>query len=83
MVNFLVSFSFVPNLTAQIAIEPVVEKVEPEQIMPEVNLTIGRYLDLVNGTTADEAVRIALENNGEIQAIRDELEATKIADQTS
>lgn len=68
---------FAANLQAQIAIEPATEKVEPKQIMPEVNLTIGRYLDLANGTTADEAVKIALENNGEIQALRDELEATR------
>ena len=45
--------------------------------MPDVNLTIGLYLDLENGTTTDEAVRIALENNGEIRALRDELEASK------
>ncbi|MDQ3634337.1 MAG: TolC family protein [Acidobacteriota bacterium] len=68
---------FVPNTFGQIAIDPAVEKVEPKQIMPEVNLTIGRYLDLIDGTTADEAVKIALENNGEIQALRDELESTK------
>ncbi len=74
---FFVLLSFVPNLTAQIAIEPVVEKVEPQQIMPEVNLTIGQYLDLENGMTADEAVKIALGNNGEIRAMRDELEAVK------
>ncbi len=65
------------NSSAQIAIEPAVEKVEPKQIMPEVNLTIQRYLDLQNGMTADEAVKIALENNGEIRAMRDELEASK------
>ena len=70
-------FSPVFDLTAQIAIDPAVEKVEPKQIMPEINSTIGRYLDLVNGTTADEAVRIALENNGEIKALRDELKAVK------
>ncbi len=74
---FLVLVCFISNLTAQIAIEPAVKKVEPNQIMPEINLTIGRYLDLVDGMTADEAVRIALENNGEITALRDELEATK------
>lgn len=68
---------FILNIQAQIAIEPAVKKVEPKQIMPKVNLTIRRYLDLVNGMTANEAVRIALENNGEIQAMRDELEATK------
>ncbi len=62
---------------AQIAIEPTVEKVAPEQIMPEVNLTIGLYLDQADGTSADEAVKIALANNGEIAALRDELEASK------
>ncbi len=62
---------------AQIVIEPENKKVAPEQIMPEVNLTIGLYLDQINGTTADEAVRIALENNGEIKALRDELEAAR------
>ncbi len=76
LILFVLIF-FVPNLQAQIAIEPAVEKVEPQQIMPEVNLTIGRYLDLINGTTADEAVKIALENNGEIRALRDELESVK------
>lgn len=62
---------------AQIAIEPDVKKVEPEQIMPDVNLTVGLYLDQTNGTTADEAVKITLEKNGEIKAQRDELEATR------
>lgn len=67
----------VPNLQAQIAIEPAVKKVEPRQIMPEVNLTIERYLDLQNGMTADESVKIALENNGEVRALRLELEGVK------
>ncbi len=67
----------VPNSQAQIAIEPALKKVEPEQIMPDVNLTIGRYLDLTNGMTADQAVRIALDNNGEIKALRDDLEAVR------
>ena len=35
------------------------------------------YLDLQNGMTADEAVKIALENNGEIQALRKEAEAAR------
>ena len=70
-------FSFLPDAFGQIAIEPKVEKVEPKQIMPEVNSTIGRYLDFTAGTTADDAVRIALENNGELQAFRDELKATE------
>ncbi|NNE98509.1 MAG: TolC family protein, partial [Pyrinomonadaceae bacterium] len=45
--------------------------------MPELDLTSGRYLDMVDGTSADEAVRLAIENNGEIRAMRDELEAAK------
>ena len=70
-------FAFLPNAFGQIAIEPAIEKVEPKQIMPEIKSTIGRYLDLTDGTTADEAVRITLENNGEINALRDELKATE------
>jgi outer membrane protein, heavy metal efflux system len=35
------------------------------------------YLDRQNGMTADEAVRFALENNGEIQALRKETEAAR------
>lgn len=73
----LVSFCFAANLQAQIAIEPAVKKVEPQQIMPDVNLSIGRYLDLVNGMSADDAVRVALEKNGEIKALRNELESTR------
>lgn len=35
------------------------------------------YLDLQSGMTADEAVAFALENNGEIQALRKETEAAR------
>ena len=38
--------------------------------------TISRYLDQIAGMTDDEAVRIALENNGELQALRKEVEAS-------
>ncbi len=73
----LVQTTLLPvSLTAQIAIEPVNKRVEPKQIMPESNSTIGRYLDMANGTTADDAVRTAIENNGEIAALRDELDAS-------
>ncbi|MEZ5345934.1 MAG: TolC family protein [Pyrinomonadaceae bacterium] len=64
-------------MPAQIAIEPAVKKVEPKQIMPEVNSSIRRYLDPAAGMTADEAVRIALQKNGEIRALRDELESVR------
>ena len=39
--------------------------------------TLDRYIDQIGGTTADEAVRIALENNGELAAARKELEASQ------
>lgn len=35
------------------------------------------YLDLQNGMTADEAVALALENNGELQALRKETDAAR------
>ena len=37
----------------------------------------GRYLDSQGGMTADGAVGVALENNGEIQALRKETEAAR------
>ena len=36
-----------------------------------------RYLDQIGGMTADQAVALALENNGEIQALRKEVEAAR------
>ena len=71
------AFYFVQTATAQIVIEPENGKVVPEQIMPVVDLTIGLYLDQTNGMTADEAVRIALENNGELLALRNEVKAAE------
>lgn len=77
LVYLWIVFLFVLNLQAQIAIEPAVKMVEPQQITPDVNITVQQYLDPSNGTTADDAVREALANNGEIMAQRDELEAVK------
>lgn len=37
--------------------------------------TLTRFIDQTNGMTADEAVRIALENNGELAAMRKERDA--------
>ena len=37
----------------------------------------SRYLDQANGITADQAVALALENNGEILALRKEVDAAK------
>lgn len=39
--------------------------------------SVSRYLDQLAGVTADEAVAKALENNGEIQALRKEVEAAR------
>ena len=44
---------------------------------PAENTTLSRYLDQSAGMTADEAVRIALENNGELAAIRKERDAAQ------
>ncbi len=41
------------------------------------NAALIRYIDQTNGMTADEAVRIALENNGELVAARKEIEAAR------
>ena len=38
---------------------------------------ITRYLDQVGGMTADAAVALAIENNGELQAFRKDVEATR------
>lgn len=43
----------------------------------KIDSTVTLYLDRQNGMTADEAVRFALENNGEIRAMRDEVEAAR------
>ena len=59
-------FQFVETLKAQ-TISPA------NKIAPSASL----YLDPQNGLTADEAVRLALENNGEIQALRQETEAAR------
>lgn len=37
----------------------------------------SRYLDQIGGMTADQAVALALENNGELQALRKEVDAAR------
>lgn len=39
--------------------------------------TLARFVDQTGGLTADEAVRVALENNGELAALRKDLEAAR------
>ncbi len=51
-------------------------------VMSQTNITVehdttGRFLDKNNGTSADEAVRIGLLNNGEIVARRREVDAAR------
>ncbi|MEP6903951.1 MAG: TolC family protein [Actinomycetota bacterium] len=46
-------------------------------IRDKTDSTVNLYLDLQGGITPDEAVAIALENNGEIQALRKESEAAR------
>ncbi len=45
--------------------------------LPDEPATLSRYLDQINGMTADEAVAFALENNGELAAARKEIEAAR------
>ena len=59
-------FQFVQNAEAQDS-SPVVKS----------DSSVNLYLDLQNGVTADQAVALALENNGEIQAMRKEVEAAR------
>ncbi|CAN5485542.1 TolC family protein [soil metagenome] len=47
------------------------------QTSDKADSAVNLYLDLQNGMTADEAVAFALENNGEIEALRKETEAAK------
>lgn len=55
-----------------------VQKAESQTISPAVKTdSVALYLDLQNGLTADEAVKFALENNGEIDALRNETEAAR------
>ena len=46
-------------------------------ILPDEPATLSRYLDQINGMTADEAVTFALENNGEFAAARKEVETAR------
>ncbi len=47
------------------------------QTVPAADAASHLYLDLQSGLTADQAVAFALENNGEIQALRKEAEAAR------
>jgi cobalt-zinc-cadmium efflux system outer membrane protein len=47
------------------------------QTTPLPDNSAAKYLDQIGGLTADQAVALALDNNGELQAIRQEAEAAK------
>jgi len=44
---------------------------------PTTNPILSRYLDQINGTTADSAVAYALAHNGDLEAARKEIEAAR------
>ncbi len=46
-------------------------------LVPAGSLTQTRHIDQIGGVTADEAVRIALENNDELAAVRKEIDVAR------
>ena len=46
-------------------------------VRSQTQMSLSRYLDQTNGTTADDAVAYALARNGELQAARKEIEAAR------
>lgn len=72
IVGFILAAGF---LTAQ-SFTPVSAQ-NQTTILPDGSTALARYLDPLNGMTADEAVRVALENNGELVAARKEIEAAR------
>lgn len=53
------------------------EIVQAADEMPLTSVSVQRFLDAADGVTADEAVKIALENNGELEALRREADAAR------
>ena len=51
--------------------------VQPNAKLPPTEASISRYLDQINGMTADEAVAYALAHNAEVEAVRKEVAAAK------
>lgn len=72
--RFLFMFALLLALSFQ-----TVQKADSQTISEAVKTdsSVRLYLDLQNGMTADEAVKFALENNGEIEALRKETEAAR------
>lgn len=72
--RFLFMFALLLAVLVQI-----VQKADSQTISEAVKTDspVRLYLDLQNGMTADDAVKFALENNGEIEALRKETEAAR------
>ncbi len=71
---WLFCFGFL--LTAQVSL--LAQTIDAQvTIASDARTSITKYLDSINGLTADEAVRIALENNDELAAARKEIEAAR------
>lgn len=64
------------HLTAAAQIIAPADANNPRAVI-KADSSVSLYLDRQNGMTADEAVRFALENNGEIRALSDEVEAAR------
>ncbi len=64
--GFALVFQFIQTTDAQ--------TIPPSQ---KPDSSVRLYLDSQNGTTADEVVALAIENNGELQAMRKEVEASR------
>ncbi len=74
--NKIVGFVLAAGLLTAQSFTPVSAQ-NQTTILPDGTAALARYLDLINGMTADEAVRVALENNGELVAARKEIEAAR------
>lgn len=48
-----------------------------QAVSDKTKIDVSRYLDPVGGMTADKAVELVLENNGELQAVRKEVDASR------
>jgi cobalt-zinc-cadmium efflux system outer membrane protein len=73
-------FYFVLSLAFMLAsVFSFVQKSNAQDVMAanKIDSCANLYLDLQNGMTADEAVLFALENNGEIQALRKEADSAR------
>ena len=71
----IVKFFTILLLTAALILALPVLAVHAQEPSSEISGSSARFIDQIVGMTADQAVAKALENNGEIQALRKEVEA--------